>query len=95
MRMHVLMLARELICFLKSEFHRREVSEIPYLMKEKKLGHDKEEKRIRRRSSLQAPRKFQMASPDKTPNSEADALLFLLLFPQMNSTLLLLGYYFN
>lgn len=52
--MHVLMLARELICFLKSEFHRREVSEIPYLMKEKKLGHDKEEKRIRRRTSALA-----------------------------------------
>lgn len=41
--MHVLMLAWvRLICFLKSKFHRREVSEMPYLRKSKKLDHEKE-----------------------------------------------------
>ncbi|KAH0662696.1 hypothetical protein KY284_027627 [Solanum tuberosum] len=41
--MHVLMLARAhlLPTIQQSEFHRREVSEIPTLRKEKKLDHEK------------------------------------------------------
>lgn len=39
--MHVLMLAW-VSCFLKSKFHRREVSGMPYLRKKKKLDHEKE-----------------------------------------------------